>query len=130
MDTVMLNPIVILLGKDIMIKKDDAYPEDIYIKDGVTFDNDHYGFIITHDTADEFSCSYPTQCPIESIRIEDGNLVIYEKHKSISWKINPNDGCIYRKARFLDIADEDTKYLESKGIVGKKEIKKVNSYFR
>lgn len=96
------------------------------LKSGVLFDPsiECYGFNIVSARK---TLSFPTQCAISCIALEDDLIKIYEVGKKIPWSID-GDLVVREYAQFLEISRRDIAYLNEKFGLTEENVADVNEY--
>lgn len=108
---------------------DENFEKAVPLKPGVVIGSEHYGFTLIVDFEEKQSeTTYPTQCRISAVGIENDVLVVFEDDKYIPWRFDKN-GIFLNEAKFLEQSRRDCDFLaQNLGIVGAKQIEEVNAY--
>lgn len=129
------NPLIIFLNDDNKIKqvlngikptiiaKDVDYEMEYFSSS----ESNHYGFKVMGARK---SMTFPTQCPIQGIFIENGRngrIRVIEEGKSHAWRIG-KDMTVKDYAHFDDYRMKDSLYLKKHFHIDKSDIDQVNSY--
>lgn len=90
LDMKILNPINIKLGKDSnVILADNKEKKDLPLEPGALFEGEHYGFVLISDyNGKQTETVYATQCKLEAVCIEGGDLKIFEEGKKVPWRFD------------------------------------------
>lgn len=86
----ILNPVRIKLGKNSnFVMSDEVNKENCPINQGIMFSGHHYGFILIIDyNGKQREISYPTQCRIDAVGLENKHLKVFEEGKKNPWKLD------------------------------------------
>lgn len=118
------NPLLVTLDKQQLVLSSETIP----LKDGAVFGGDHYGFsIISKKDGEETTETYPTQCRIYGIQMDNDQLYIFEDHKYLPWKFS-SDGTLISSAVFSTLKRDEIAYVaETYGVTTEEELAELNN---